>query len=436
MYYTAAVHLVSDRVAKPTISRVFLAFTATVLVQCKSPPTMALFTLDTDLARDQALAVRVRVSREGDSVATYVALQPSSDGGMDGGQGSDAAVMPLQFPASFTVVPSGGGRTEQRVTVDFQVTSTLGTFTTQRRFTFVRGQPMSIPVYLSRDCATPAVGCRTLPCTTAVLCSERNLTCGNNGECIDAEVLPIPVLDWQDVRVSFGRDHSAVDRDTFVPNTDAMTVTDVQSMDIPTIDVANQDVPNDLGCVPNCAGRVCGSDGCGGTCGPGCSAIQQCDAMGTCHDVRCSIARQDVYRHVGNRGIFHYTNSPNPPAGGIAGPRIFALWRDPGPRLRPIYYCNALDVIGWVSTEAACEGQPATGVLIGYGGDALPLAECATWGYRINRCDQTEQLSITVDRALHDRLIAMNPGGRECICGTPGCVYHADGWENTVSFLP
>ena len=34
-------------------------------------------------------------------------------------------------------------------------------------------------------------------------------------------------------------------------------------------------------CVPNCQGRVCGLDGCGGSCGA-CGADQQCDAQGRC----------------------------------------------------------------------------------------------------------------------------------------------------------
>jgi hypothetical protein len=34
-------------------------------------------------------------------------------------------------------------------------------------------------------------------------------------------------------------------------------------------------------CAPNCAGRMCGSDGCGGSCGS-CPAGQACDTTGTC----------------------------------------------------------------------------------------------------------------------------------------------------------
>lgn len=36
-------------------------------------------------------------------------------------------------------------------------------------------------------------------------------------------------------------------------------------------------------CVPNCAGRLCGTDGCGGTCGAACPAGQSCNnGLGMC----------------------------------------------------------------------------------------------------------------------------------------------------------
>jgi len=42
-------------------------------------------------------------------------------------------------------------------------------------------------------------------------------------------------------------------------------------------------------CLPDCAGRVCGADGCGGTCGAGCAAGRVCNATGTaCELPACS----------------------------------------------------------------------------------------------------------------------------------------------------
>jgi hypothetical protein len=37
-------------------------------------------------------------------------------------------------------------------------------------------------------------------------------------------------------------------------------------------------------CVPNCAGKTCGPDGCGDACGPGCAACETCLGNGTCSD--------------------------------------------------------------------------------------------------------------------------------------------------------
>lgn len=44
---------------------------------------------------------------------------------------------------------------------------------------------------------------------------------------------------------------------------------------------ARVDAPAD-GCVPDCSGRSCGEDGCGGTCEPGCVLGQTCNAAGRC----------------------------------------------------------------------------------------------------------------------------------------------------------
>ena len=36
-------------------------------------------------------------------------------------------------------------------------------------------------------------------------------------------------------------------------------------------------------CVPDCAGKECGSDGCGGSCPPGCGWCQGCNNQGQCY---------------------------------------------------------------------------------------------------------------------------------------------------------
>lgn len=39
-------------------------------------------------------------------------------------------------------------------------------------------------------------------------------------------------------------------------------------------------------CTPDCTGRVCGGDGCGGSCGPNCAAWQSCSG-GQCENLGC-----------------------------------------------------------------------------------------------------------------------------------------------------
>ena len=56
-------------------------------------------------------------------------------------------------------------------------------------------------------------------------------------------------------------------------------------------DAISQKVGEGALCIPNCAGRVCGSDGCGGTCAPGCNSTAPfCDNIkGTCYNpLTCS----------------------------------------------------------------------------------------------------------------------------------------------------
>src|SRR5262245_26528418 len=69
---------------------------------------------------------------------------------------------------------------------------------------------------------------------------------------------------------------------------DAETVDDAPNVfedrlavdDQPPVDDA---APVGDGCTPFCSGRVCGPDGCGGTCGTGCPAGMTCnDSAGQC----------------------------------------------------------------------------------------------------------------------------------------------------------
>jgi hypothetical protein len=58
----------------------------------------------------------------------------------------------------------------------------------------------------------------------------------------------------------------------------------VEDIPVPPADLGPPDVPDDRGpCVPDCTGKGCGDDGCGGQCGGGCSALSQSD----CFTVQC-----------------------------------------------------------------------------------------------------------------------------------------------------
>jgi hypothetical protein len=50
------------------------------------------------------------------------------------------------------------------------------------------------------------------------------------------------------------------------------------------------DVKFALSCLPQCDGRFCGDDGCGGSCAPGCEAGQVCSAIGRCRADPCTPA--------------------------------------------------------------------------------------------------------------------------------------------------
>jgi hypothetical protein len=56
--------------------------------------------------------------------------------------------------------------------------------------------------------------------------------------------------------------------------------------DVPTDSVFPEEVLPDGACVPSCAGRVCGEDGCGGTCGV-CTGETACTGQGLCASLDC-----------------------------------------------------------------------------------------------------------------------------------------------------
>jgi len=63
--------------------------------------------------------------------------------------------------------------------------------------------------------------------------------------------------------------------------TSDVSTTEPPLEDVPTI---GPELPDDVACVPSCEGKVCGDDGCGGTCGPngGACTSGECNALGRC----------------------------------------------------------------------------------------------------------------------------------------------------------
>lgn len=68
-------------------------------------------------------------------------------------------------------------------------------------------------------------------------------------------------------------------------------------------------IPPQQNCIPNCTGKVCGSDGCSGTCPPGCTDQQTCDNAGQCVDNPTLISFCGVEDNTGVTPCTIYTNS-------------------------------------------------------------------------------------------------------------------------------
>lgn len=86
-------------------------------------------------------------------------------------------------------------------------------------------------------------------------------------------------------------------------------------------------------CAPLCDGRVCGPDGCGGTCAPGCAGDQTCSAAG-----RCEPSCAEVW------------------TASVAGITAYRVVLDPGNDL----YVAGVDTTedrGWLGAFASCDGS-------------------------------------------------------------------------------
>lgn len=110
-------------------------------------------------------------------------------------------------------------------------------------------------------------------CIGRVDCSQMDQACGPDG-CMP--VTPQPLSGEPDLSVSLP--------DLAPPPPDLMSPPDLTGVTLPDLS----------GCIPiDCTGRACGSNGCTGTCGPGCTGGATCnEASGTCIsptvDMACS----------------------------------------------------------------------------------------------------------------------------------------------------
>lgn len=265
------------------------------VMSCRSRPTQVEVLLASDVSPEQGLNVVVsyRLSRvtDGGTVRRLNFMSP-------GIAGRDF------LPASFTLTPLDGEPRNQEVTLVLDATTRTfagATLNWQRtaRFQFIPQRPSVLRIYLSSQCAAPATGCRSVPplqCTISTLCIESGQTCGNEGSCVPAEVVPQPADEDGAVSVDdVPTDIAAVDAtrdaerdgdrgsDSGVVAMDAANDMDaadsasaedaVSSMD--AVDVASDDRPNvDVPTVDN-------PTPCGGPCPPRANSLGMC-VLNTC----------------------------------------------------------------------------------------------------------------------------------------------------------
>ncbi len=205
------------------------------LTSCVTPATALVVRVDSDIADDRRVELTVAVTAEGRRFGTTSVL---SRGVRDGES-------PLAFPSSFTVVPNRALPVESplRVTLSVRVIARNQReadvrFTTERVLRFEPQRTQMIRVFLATRCAL-------------VRCGPGS-TCDANGDCIAVDA---PSEAW-----------------------DRASEPDARGADIVAV------------CEPDCEGRACGDDGCGGSCGA-CptlaGATVSCTERGRC-EVACS----------------------------------------------------------------------------------------------------------------------------------------------------
>jgi hypothetical protein len=271
---------------KPFARHLRILLMGTSLLHCRSPATAVVVSMSAEVDERQPMLLTVRATSSDESAMFSTARWARGVG----------AGAPLMLPSSFTVVPKDESQRSGPVTLFFDVElppTTLGEsalrWTQRVRFRFVEGKTLQVRVVFSPLCGRQATDCpASMPrCTLADQCLARGLTCGASGRCESPDI-PVSVFEYD-------AQFSAQDATTSDEHPDAepsMDVADAReldaSMDAPFEDSTSPEdasPPLDTRCTPRCAGRVCGDDGCGGSCGSCPSrpnAASSCDASGQC----------------------------------------------------------------------------------------------------------------------------------------------------------
>jgi hypothetical protein len=169
-----------------------LALSAAALFSCRYTPTEVLVTLGTDAPLGRELSIRVFLFR-GDANSSQGAPAHVFT---RGGASSDTTL-----PASFALVPDGEPRNQSvLLRIEARLAADSGapaqSFRRTARFAFIPRAIGSLPIYLATSCGNPANGCTSVAadaCTVSVRCEDMGATCGDRGECVAIDTMPIPI---------------------------------------------------------------------------------------------------------------------------------------------------------------------------------------------------------------------------------------------------
>ena len=199
----------------------------------------------------------VVMATDAPSRVQYVRVQVAPGSSVDGGGTYTWAGPDLTFPGSFSVTP-GAGPEDALVTLQVSIDLAASadgqpgaTVNRVARFHLTPHVSSEIRLFMSTSCANPVTSPTTCsdganPCTVSHFCEQWTPaeTCGDMGQCVSLDVMPVALLPDGGMAASDGSD-------------------------------------GDASCVPMCLGRACGSDGCGGSCGA-CPTGQLCSASSQC----------------------------------------------------------------------------------------------------------------------------------------------------------